>query len=380
MADDAVPNIPDLHLAELRFLATAGPAKGREQAKSTLLGNMAPWYPTICEDLQVKVDDAALTRMKQANESQLKEFEEQLADAEENLGETEVSDLLLKKAHYLAEIGDKDSAVTAYRVAYEKAAALGQRLDITFAFIRVGLFFSDSDLISRNIEKARDLIEEGGDWDRRNRLKSYEAVYLMSIRDFKASAQLFLDSLSTFTSTELMDYHDYVHYAVLVGMISLPRVDLKKKLIDAPEVLEVLAQAVSLEDYLLSLYECRYAKFFQALAAIEESRLRYSRYLASHIRYYVREMRIIAYAQLLESYRSVTLESMATSFGVSEEFIDRDLSRFIAAGRLNCVIDKVNGVVETNRPDAKNAQYQACIKQGDVLLNRVQKLSRVINV
>ncbi|KAG5463187.1 MAG: 26S proteasome non-ATPase regulatory subunit 6-like protein [Olpidium bornovanus] len=91
-------------------------------------------------------------------------------------------------------------------------------------------------------------------------------------------------------------------------------------------------------------------------------------------------MRIKAYAQLLESYRSMTLESMAQAFGVGEEFIDSDLSRFIAAGRVNCVIDRVNGVVETNRPDAKNAQYQQCIKQGDLLLNRVQKLSRVINV
>ena len=61
-------------------------------------------------------------------------------------------------------------------------------------------------------------------------------------------------------------------------------------------------------------------------------------------------------------------------------FFYSDVSKFIAAGRLNCVIDKVNGIVETNRPDAKNAQYQQTIKQGDILLNRVQKLSRVINV
>lgn len=39
---------------------------------------------------------------------------------------------------------------------------------------------------------------------------------------------------------------------------------------------------------------------------------------------------------------------------------------------------QVGGVVETNRPDTKNAQYQACIKQGDLLLNRVQKLGRVV--
>lgn len=44
---------------------------------------------------------------------------------------------------------------------------------------------------------------------------------------------------------------------------------------------------------------------------------------------------------------------------LKECFIDyRELSRFIAAGRLNCKIDKVGGIVETNRPDSKNYQYQ----------------------
>jgi len=40
----------------------------------------------------------------------------------------------------------------------------------------------------------------------------------------------------------------------------------------------------------------------------------------------------------------------------------------------------VGGIVETTRPDSKNAQYQAVIKQGDLLLNRVSKLSRIINL
>ncbi|KAJ1974643.1 proteasome regulatory particle subunit [Dimargaris xerosporica] len=385
MSDQVIPNIPDLRLAELKFLATSGPLDHRDDAKEKLVAgifdkDMAPWYALVCDDLAIPVNSNELTRMQQANQQALAQFETQLADAEETLGETEVSELLLKKAQYLAQIGDKDKAVSAYRVAFDKAATLGQRLDIVFAFIRIGLFFFDSDLINRNFEKAKSLIEEGGDWDRRNRLKSYEAIYLMSIRDFKGASSLFLDSLSTFASNELMDYVDYVKLAVLVGMISLDRVDLKKKLIDASEVLEVLGQAPHVDEFLQSLYDCRYAKFFRSLATIEETQLRTSRYLHAHTRYYVREMRIIAYAQLLESYRSVTMESMAASFGVSEEFIDRDLSRFIAAGRLNCVIDKVNGIVETNRPDLKNAQYQACIKQGDILLNRIQKLSRVINI
>lgn len=44
--------------------------------------------------------------------------------------------------------------------------------------------------------------------------------------------------------------------------------------------------------------------------------------MSAHYRYFVREMRIIAYSQLLESYRSLSIESMARSFGVSEVFID----------------------------------------------------------
>ena len=58
----------------------------------------------------------------------------------------------------------------------------------------------------------------------------------------------------------------------------------------------------------------------------------------------------------------------------------RELARFINLGRLHAKVDKVGGVVETNRPDSKNYQYQNTIKQGDILLNRIQKLSRVINI
>lgn len=65
---------------------------------------------------------------------------------------------------------------------------------------------------------------------------------------------------------------------------------------------------------------------------------------------------------------------------VISDFCFRELSTFIAAGRLHCKIDRVGGIVETNRPDLRNAQFNAVVKHGDLLLNRVQKLSRVINI
>ena len=103
------------------------------------------------------------------------------------------------------------------------------------------------------------------------------------------------------------------------------------------------------------------------------------RYLAQHARYLVREMRVLAYSQFLDAYKSVLLENMAAVFGVGVEFLDKELARFIASGRLNAKVDKVGGMVETNRPDQKNAQYNGIVKQGDLLLNRIQKLARVID-
>lgn len=51
----------------------------------------------------------------------------------------------------------------------------------------------------------------------------------MAIRDFKQAAELFLDTVSTFTSYELMDYKTFVTYTVYVCMIALKRPDLREK-------------------------------------------------------------------------------------------------------------------------------------------------------
>lgn len=53
--------------------------------------------------------------------------------------------------------------------------------------------------------------------------------------------------------------------------------------------------------------------------------------------------------QFLESYKSVTLQSMADAFGISVEFMDEEVAEFIVDGRLPAKIDKVAGVIETKR-------------------------------
>ena len=71
---------------------------------------------------------------------------------------------------------------------------------------------------------------------------------------------------------------------------------------------------------------------------------------------------------------------MASEFGVSVDFIDRELSELISARRLPCKIDKVAEIIETDPSDERNKRYKTTMKKGDHLLNQIQKLSRAIDL
>ncbi len=78
----------------------------------------------------------------------------------------------------------------------------------------------------------------------------------------------------------------------------------------------------NIKEYIDSFYQCRYKDFFNALVGIIEL-VRSDPYMHYHLRYFIRETRVVIYSQFLESYKTVKLESMAHEFGVSVDFIDR---------------------------------------------------------
>lgn len=275
----------------------------------------------------------------------------------------------------------KDKAISTYEAVFEKTGVLGTRIDIVLAIIRIGIFFGDKFLVKKSVDRAKALVESGGDWDRRNRLKAYQGLYLLTVRSYNLAAPLLLDSLSTFTSYELCTYSSLVIYSVLAGSVSLKRVHFKAQVVDAPEIrailgdgeekLSALSGALSagpaagdeemtdapattatpapaavnltmlgqssvtqsseevpidfspLAKLVSSLYTGDYSSFFLALAAVEDNFLSQDRYLYEHRGWFVREMRLRGYQQLLQSYRVVGLTSMANDFGVSVDFLDR---------------------------------------------------------
>jgi 26S proteasome regulatory subunit N7 len=86
---------------------------------------------------------------------------------------------------------------------------------------------------------------------------------------------------------------------------------------------EVAYDFTPLSNLVRSLYEGDYKNFFGALGEVETNFLSQDRYLHEHRGWFVREMRLRGYQQLLQSYRVVGLQSMANDFGVTVDFLDK---------------------------------------------------------
>ena len=209
-----------MRLAHLLFTTNANPKDldANTHAKEILAARKMAYLANAHPQLLSQKD--ADTYAAQ-NAIALHELDDQIKIATENEGESEQCAALLAKADFLMKAGEKETALAAYDAAYAKTVGLGPRLDVLLTKLRLGFFHGDRALVSSLIETAKAALDDGGDWERRNRLKVYEAVHLISIRSFEKAAALLLDSLATFTATELLSYETFVLYTVLTSAVSL---------------------------------------------------------------------------------------------------------------------------------------------------------------
>ena len=310
----------------------------------------------------------------------IKEFDDKIAEAREREGDIEIRDGILDKAEFVKdEARDYPLAEKFFREAYGLSGGASRKMEILFEIMLMNFEKYDMDALKKDVATCKQLVEEGADWDKKNKLKIFEGVYCMLIRDFKKAAELFLNSIQTFTCVELLEYKEFIFYAVIMALITQDRKTIKKDIIHSPDVLSVIRDIPHLKQFSDSFYNCEYKPFFQAFVHIIDT-VKKDPYLKDHVNYYSKEMRLVAYRQYLEAFKSVTIQNMAEAFGVQNDFLDTELSNFIYSGKLNCKIDKVSGVIESNRPNHKVELFNQTVKQGDALLNRVQKLARALDI
>ena len=292
----------------------------------------------------------------------------------------------IDKANYNFEIGKiykerkmKNEAIAEFKETIEKTQSFNTKIDAIFEILHIGILNKDLDLLKEYLVKIKDLLKDGGDWEKRNRLKVYDALNYILNRNFKEAGKLFLEALMTFTSYELFDYKTFVFYTAVTNIITVDRNTLKNRVIDNSDVVSCINEIPHLENFLNTFYEGNYNEFLKEFYAIVQ-RLKTDFFFSKHYNYFMNEMRIKVYSQFLQSYKSVTMENMANVFGVSQKFIDDELSNFISQGRISAKIDKVSGVIECSQDEPTVDLYHNIIRDSDILINKIHKLSKLLEL
>ena len=291
------------------------------------------------------------------------------------------------KASYIFEIGKiykekkmMDKALETFKETIEQTTSFNTKIDAIFEILHIGLMDKNQDILKEYLEKCHELLKsEGGDWEKKNRLKIYEGLNFVLNKNFKDAGKNFLDALMTFTSYELFDFKTFVFYTAITNIITVDRKTLKDRIIDNSDVLSCINEIPHLQKFLNTFYDGEYGEFFHELYYIIQV-LKKDFYLSKHYNYFINEMRIKVYSQFLQSYKTVTIDNMANVFGVSTNFIDSELSNFISQGRINAKIDKVSGIIECSHNEQNIDLYQTTIRESDILISKIHKLSKLLEI
>lgn len=181
-----------------------------------------------------------LNTLSSHHESILQTLNDAVTKAKDEAGDMEVLHAYMDIARYSARCLTKETALEAYEKVLElPKLSSGKKLDAHLEMARVCSFWGDYKKLKVVLEGAAKAIANGGDWDRRNRLKAYQALSFLLVRDMESASKLLVEGIATFSCTELCDYPEFITYAIVTNLLYLKRTELKKSIIDGSEVLQV---------------------------------------------------------------------------------------------------------------------------------------------
>ena len=200
---------------------------------------------------------------------ELTKIENKIKQSIEEGDDIQLRDAYTSKAEYYEKQKNYEQALENYNLAIAKTAGAQKKLEYNLAVLHIYYLLDRYSKFGEQLEICKRLNEEGGDWDKKNKLLVYEGLWLIKKRDLEAAASILLSCVNTFNAPEVLPFEQLVFYGVVLGMATLHRRDLKAKVIDNSEIVAVLREDESLHEYLFSLYERRYNPFLKSLSKLK---------------------------------------------------------------------------------------------------------------
>jgi len=318
-------------------------------------------------------------QMKKNIEEKYAEFLTKIDTAEEAGSDQDILDIKIQRVKYCCQILENfDILDEFFQEILKLTSSNTVRIDLYFALSKYSISRKDLTQFNTYIEQLDKIVENDGDWDHRNRYNVYKTIfYLLSGNNFTAANPLLLNSIQTFSSTDIIPVDDAMLLAVYIGIIRCKRKELNEKIIESPEIIQsLLLPRFNLQSQFLNyFYSCQYSKFYSLLPQIYNQLLR-SPYLSQSASLYLKEARLVSYKQYLSSFQLVKIDAFAASFGVSNQFIEQDVSNLISAGRLDAKIDLVQNVIKVVHSTNKMSQFVDVVNQADGIVSKINTLTQ----
>jgi len=238
-------------------------------------------------------------------EEKLKEIEEKIQKAD-SMEEIDIYSFYFEKGKAYKEHGKIEEAVKEFKFVIEKTQSFNLKMDSVFEILLIAIRSKDLPMIKENLDLCKKFLKDASDWEKKNKFKVYEGLYLILTRKFAEAGKLFLDALMTFTNYELFPYKDFVFYTAITNIITVDRVTLKNRVIDNSDVISCIKEIPHLKEFLESLYNGDYKKFFVEFYHII-TKIQNDFFLSKHSNFFISEMRIKVYNQFL---RKLILHSL----------------------------------------------------------------------
>lgn len=325
---------------------------------------MYPYYMQLTQCNKLDYNENVATALQEKNSATLKALEEDETNNDENFTRD------LKISEFYASIMDHKNFTKTSRILMTKNMSTSLKMDVLLCKIRFAILHEDKKVIKSALEEGNDIIAHGCDWDRKNKFKLYEGLCNIILKQFYKAAGCISGSLAAFDCVELFSYEHCVFYLIFCGLLSFNRDELKQKILTCSEVLETLKFNENGIKLVEAIYNCDYANIMMLAMPFFED-VSNDVFVSNLVDYFVREMKIRIYKQLLVSYKSLSLEVFANIMRVGVDFIERDLCDFIVDQRLGCAIDKVAGMVIVN--ECNDHGDEALLERGESLMRLVKK-------
>lgn len=282
--------------------------------------------------------------------------------------------------HHYAR-GELHSALKNYVRTRDYCSNSAHSLDTCLNVIKVSLELGNWSHVMSYVSKAEQLADPKSKPLIAAQLKICSGLAQLSTQKYKLAARKFIDVGPELGNSyaSVVSARDIGVIAGLTALATFDRAELRRRVLDNPQLAAYLELTPGLGDLLKDFYASRYAPCLGHLATLRPL-VELDFHLWNHVRPLYELIRSRALVQYFSPYSSARLDQMADAFKTDVAGLTQELSKLIMDGHIAARIDSHNGILYARSTDLRSNVYEKMMVTGTEYQRNVNALMLRMNL